>query len=63
MHRTGAKQFALVTPGPQRENFSGGMKVDTGSPNVIGPLSLIVAHVVKLFFVHWDVDLHLKVRR
>ena len=23
--------------GPQRENFSGGTKVDTGPPNLIGP--------------------------
>ena len=24
-------------PGPQRENFPGGTKVDTGLPNLIGP--------------------------
>ena len=27
--------------GPQRENFPGGTKVDTGPPNLIGPPSLI----------------------
>ena len=39
--------------GPQRENFPGGTKVDSGPPNVIGPPSLIEAHGIKSIFVRW----------
>ena len=40
-----------MEPGPQREIFPGGTKVDTESRNLIGPPSLIGAHAVKSFFV------------
>ena len=39
--------------GPQRENFPGGTKIDTGPPNLIEPSSPIGAHAVKLVFVEW----------
>ena len=39
--------------GPQRENFPGGTKVNTGPQNLIGTPSLIGAHAVKSFFVGW----------
>ena len=45
-------QVDVWGPGPQRENFPGGTKVDTGPPNLIGPPpSRIGAHAVKSFFV------------
>ena len=39
--------------GPQRENFSGGTKVNDGPPNLIGPPSLIEALAVESFFPRW----------
>ena len=40
--------------GPQRENFPGGTKVDTGAPKSYwAPPSFIGAHAVKSFFVGW----------
>ena len=40
-----------LLPGPQRENFTGGTKVDTGPPNLIGSPKPYWGHAVKSFFV------------
>ena len=48
--------------GLQRENFSGGMKVDTGPPNLIGPPKPDRGPMPLNHFLPMVVDLHLKVR-
>ena len=44
----------FLKTGPQREKFPGGLKIDTGLPNLIRPpQALSGAHAIKLFFVRW----------
>ena len=49
-----------VCTGPQRENFPGGTKGDTGPPNLIGPPKPYRVPCRKIIFCRMGVDLHLK---
>ena len=51
-----------VEAGPQREKLPGGTKVDTGPPNLIGPLKPYRGPTPLNYFSRMGVDLHLKVR-
>ena len=53
--------IANLYPGPQRETFPGGMKVDTGPPNLIGPSKPYRGPYRYVIFCPMGVDLHLKV--
>ena len=52
MLKFGKVSLSPVTRASEKK-FPEGTKVDTGSPNLVGPPSLIGAYAVKSFFVRW----------
>ena len=52
----------LLQPGPQRENFPGGTKVNTGPSNLIRPPKPHRGPCCLIIFCRMGVDLYLKVR-